>query len=220
MCRRFKSVPRHHLGACKELFCVSLLNRASRSMSSPITHLACAYVAYSAATANTTAAMGLSRRSALLAAAFFSLAPDLDYAAACVGGSVEAYHNHFTHSLVFVLGVAGLVAVLLRAMRPMLRIRFFFLFAAACGLLHLAVDYCTHGRGLMLLWPWSGHRFISPYPIFQGVRWSEGWISSSHGVTLAQDAVFAAILVLLTRWIARRRARVICHAKQGAPSSG
>ena len=176
-------------------------------MSSPISHLACAYMAYSAVAARNPSARGVSCGRALAAAAFFSLAPDLDYGLAWIGGNIEAYHNQFTHSLLVVIGFGCLAVVSLRMVRPSLHAGTLFLLAAACGLMHLAVDYFTQGRGVMLLWPWSEHRFISPFPFFQGVRWNEGWISPSHLRTLAQDTLFAVVVVGMVRIWLNRRAR-------------
>ena len=173
-------------------------------MSSPIAHLACGHVIHRAA-AHASRATGLPSAANGFAAAFFSLAPDLDFAAAWIARDIEGYHNQVSHSLVFVLGIGILGAAVFRAAGRPVRMRAFAFFAFACGAAHLAVDVFTRGRGLMLFWPFSTRRFISPWPLFQGVRWDEGWLSASHFVTLGQDAVFAATLLGLTGWIFRSR---------------
>ncbi len=175
-------------------------------MSSPIAHLACAYAIHRVSLRRRRAT-GLPPAVNLAAAAFFSLAPDLDFAAAWIARDIESFHNQTSHSFLFALGAGLLGTAAMRVLFRNLRAGAFAMFAWGCVASHLAVDYFTRGRGLMLFWPFQARRYISPWPIFQGVRWDEGWVSASHPITLAQDAIFAAILLGLVWWVFRSRPR-------------
>lgn len=176
-------------------------------MSSPVAHLACAYAIHTMAEVRGPRIAGLPSWAAWMTVGFFSLAPDLDFALAGLLRDVEGYHNQITHSLFFGLAMCGVATWVLRRMYPPLRAGAFFGWSGLCYAVHLAVDCLTHGRGLMLFWPLTSTRFSSPWPLLQGVRWDQGWISASHLVTLAQDAAFALVVVAINMGVQRVRGR-------------
>jgi inner membrane protein len=145
-------------------------------------------------------------RARLALAGFFALAPDLDFLPGLLIGPVEAFHNHLSHSILFGLAVCGLAALALHAWRPDLRRLVLWQFTSAAYLSHLAIDYLTWGRGVMLGWPFTEARFSSPVLLFSGVRWRGAVGLGPHLWTLALDALFAALLVFLVEGWMRRRA--------------
>ena len=102
-----------------------------------------------------------------------SIVPDFDFIVGMLAGNPGAYHNQFMNSAV----AAGIVSLIAAALaRSLAGIRFGLALAAAlaCYGTHLLMDFWTHGRGLKLLWPFTDHRFQPPFPVFYGVRWSQG----------------------------------------------
>lgn len=178
-------------------------------MSSPVAHLACGYAVYRMLVTADPKVAGLPRGTRWATAAFFSMAPDLDLIAGWLARDVPTYHNNISHSLAF-----GLLACLIAATwacTAWQRLRFVPLWAYtfACYASHILVDYVTRGRGVMLWWPFLSERFSSPALLFRGVSWSKGLHTTDHVWTLANDALFALVVMVLAegivRWIGARR---------------
>jgi inner membrane protein len=132
----------------------------------------------------------------LLLAVFFTMLPDLDSVLGILAGDFSRYHNQGSHSLVTGLIVAlisGLVIWIIQ------KKDFFkwFLFILVSYEMHIVMDFFTVGRGVMLFWPISEERFISPVLLFFGVRWSEGLIHVYHVITLVTELAFILIAFLL-----------------------
>lgn len=142
----------------------------------------------------------------LLVSIFFSLLPDADAIPGLLFGELGAFHNQFTHSLVTgalaALAAGSLGALLLgRSWAPAI-----FLTALLAFELHVAADFFTyHSRGVMLFWPFTSARFVSPVKLFYGVRWSQGLFSPLHWITLATELGFSALLILAAERLVRRR---------------
>jgi acetyltransferase-like isoleucine patch superfamily enzyme/membrane-bound metal-dependent hydrolase YbcI (DUF457 family) len=147
----------------------------------------------------------------LLYSLFAAMLPDAD---AVVGMLVDAqrlpdFHNQCTHCVAFAL----VAALALSAAARWLLFRdvpWRKLFAWTLLLLgsHLLLDWLTWGRGEMLLWPLSDRRFGAPFPLFYGVRHSEGLFSPSHWITLATESATlgaAALFALALRHGRRKR---------------
>lgn len=132
----------------------------------------------------------------MLATVGLSLLPDLDTALGVVAGDLARFHSNISHSLIFGLVVALVVggAVGVKRRRSSGK---WFLIALVVYELHVLTDYATLGRGVLLLWPLSSERYVSPIKVFYGLHWSQGWISTSHLVTLITEVRFIVILVLL-----------------------
>lgn len=174
-------------------------------MPSPIAHTAAAYLLYKLSPIER---YGIgSKRLAALPLAFLifaglSLLPDVDSIPGFIARDLGRFHNNFMHSLIAGVAIAALVAI---SMRVMSRGNYVFWSIAVliCYELHIVMDYFTIGRGLMLFWPLTSVRFASPLPAFYGVRWSEGWISSSHTWTVISELAFSVLLVFALRGFQR-----------------
>jgi membrane-bound metal-dependent hydrolase YbcI (DUF457 family) len=136
----------------------------------------------------------------LTATVAFSLLPDLDAVAGFLAGDLAAFHNQWSHS--FITGfVVALVLGSLMGIGGRGGFWKWFLLILACYELHVIADYFTYGRGVMLFWPLSLRRYVSPFSLFYGVRWSQGLFSLNHLWTLATEAVFGVgVYYLITRF--------------------
>jgi inner membrane protein len=178
-------------------------------MSSPIVHAAAGYAIYDTLRQSLPSdrVFGIPSRIAwLLAAIFFSLLPDLDAIAGWLFGSLERFHNNASHSIVACLLASLLLPIPLRwvAKSPW---KVGFGFIVAGYLSHLLIDLVTHGRGLMLFWPFTTQRFSSHMTLFLGVPWSSKLTSPLYMEMLLQDACFAAAVILLATLFRRRSDR-------------
>ncbi|NQU39463.1 MAG: metal-dependent hydrolase [Lentisphaerae bacterium] len=129
-----------------------------------------------------------------------SILPDFDSIFGLLLHDFGRYHNNLTHGLLsgVVIGLlAGLAAHLLRRTDAL---RWAAL-GAGCTLVHILMDFCTEGRGVMLLWP-STTRYTAPLKLFFGLHWSQSVTSPMHAVTLLNELPLA-VLVLLLVWRAR-----------------
>ena len=124
--------------------------------------------------------------------------PDADAVIGILAHDLPRWHNNVTHSLFAGAGVALAVAVLARTWRPGTA-WYWFVLALTSYELHVVMDFFTAGRGVMLFWPLTSHRFISPLLLFYGLQWGEGIVSAQHIWTVLTEAPFAALFVLLPR---------------------
>ena len=95
-----------------------------------------------------------------LAFVSLSLLPDLDAVPGYLLGDLFTWHNNFSHSLAAGIAAAlliGLAAALLKSPSPAR----WALAALLCWWTHLAMDFFTVGRGVMLLWPFSASVFVA-----------------------------------------------------------
>ena len=173
-------------------------------MSSPVAHLACGFALYRILVARDPKVAGLPRGSRLATAAVFSMVPDLDFVAGWLASDFSNFHNNVSHSFTFGALACLLAAVVASTRWPAIRFRALWGFTFACYASHILVDYVTHGRGVMLFWPFIQERFSSPVLLFSGVSWSKGLWTTDHLWTLGNDALFAIVVIALTEWIARR----------------
>jgi inner membrane protein len=173
-------------------------------MSSPVSHLACGFAIYRILVARDPHVAGLPRGTRLATAALFSMVPDLDFVAGWIAQDFPDFHNNVSHSFMFGLVLCLLAAILVSTRWRTIQFRSLWAFTFACYASHITVDYFTHGRGVMLFWPFLHERFSSPVILFTGVHWTKGLWSTDHLWTLGNDAVFALLLVGLTELAARR----------------
>jgi membrane-bound metal-dependent hydrolase YbcI (DUF457 family) len=172
-------------------------------MPSPIAHSAAAYLLYRRARRTRPdpppeASFGtrlLSELTLLGTLLFLSLLPDLDSLVGLLAGDFGAYHNGGSHSF-----FAGFVVAVLVGMVAALTGRVRFHVAAAWTFvaytIHVVMDYLTVGRGVMLLWPFDDGRLTPPMHAFYGLRWSEGWWTSDHLLTLVNELGWLALVLL------------------------
>jgi membrane-bound metal-dependent hydrolase YbcI (DUF457 family) len=140
----------------------------------------------------------------LIGSLFFSLAPDLDAIPGVLAGDFRAFHNQWTHSLLVGLAVALVTGVIARWRKaPAGR---WFLMALIGYSLHIGLDFFTRGgRGIMLFWPVTSQRFIGPFELFYGVRWSAGLWDYAHLVTFGTEFLFVAVIFGLWYLFERRQ---------------
>ena len=133
-----------------------------------------------------------------------SLLPDLDIIAAIIFRDMEKFHNNFSHSLL--LGI--LVALLIAAILYQIYHSDFWLWFLICLIsydLHIVMDVLTAERGVMMFWPLSQNRFVSPIRIFYGLQWGHGWFSIWHLWTVLTESVFVLVLLAVTNYFDKRK---------------
>jgi membrane-bound metal-dependent hydrolase YbcI (DUF457 family) len=168
-------------------------------LSSPISHVGLAAVAWPLMRNPTIDRLSRPRKLLLLGAVAFALmAPDLDALPAFLGfGSLNHYHNGPVHSLTFALLFAPLFALGTRWIVPLAWSRLM-LIGFLCYSAHLLTDAITHGRGVMLLWPLTDQRF--GIPILYGVRHSEPReLLQTLPITAVTDLAFVLVVYGLFR---------------------
>ena len=185
-------------------------------MPSPIAHAAIGYWIYRGARSRFSkeAQSRVGPLPQLLAATVsLSLLPDLDSIPGILSGDFGRFHNNFSNSaflgLVVALSVGSGVWLKQRS-----GFRRWFLTALLCYETHILMDYFTQGRGVMLAWPFSNERYAPPFPLFFGLRWSQGWVSVNHLWTLISEIGFVLVIWLLAHVVGmgksflKRQARV------------
>ena len=153
-----------------------------------------------------------SSRRVLFIILVLSLLPDLDVIPGLLVGDLHSIHNSLTNSILVgvlvAIAIGGVMWIIGR-----MAARIWFLVALISYWLHIAMDYFTSERGVVLLWPISSERFTAPVQLFYGVRYSEGFISIHHLWTVATELAFALALLmgisLLAKLISSRRATPI-----------
>ena len=174
-------------------------------MPSPLGHSAVA-IAYWPAIRRRSAHLGRGRRwllAVLLLGAL--LAPDLDILAGPLAGQpLLHYHNGISHSLLFALVFGVLFGGVCRLLVGRGTV-FFAGVGTSAYVVHVLLDACCWGRGVLLFWPFSDVRIISPVYLFLGVRHSCDAPWYMHVLTVLNELVFAAIVWGVVRWFRRPR---------------
>jgi len=133
-----------------------------------------------------------------------SLLPDMDIIAAIIFRDMENYHNNFSHSLLLAIPVALLIAAIVRQLYH----SDFWLWFLICLIsydLHIIIDALTAERGVMMFWPLSQNRFVSPIRIFYGLQWGLGWFSLWHLWTVLTESVFVLVLMVVVNYFDKRK---------------
>ena len=133
-----------------------------------------------------------------------SMLPDMDVIPAIIFKDMSAYHNNFSHSLLFGVPVALLVAGIFHQIYR----SSFWLWFLICLIsydLHVIMDALTTERGVMLFWPLTQNRFTSPIRIFYGLQWGLGWFSIWHLWTLFTELLFALVVIGAVKYFEKRR---------------
>ena len=131
-----------------------------------------------------------------------SLLPDLDIITAIIFRDMENYHNNFSHSLLLGIPVAVLTAAILRQIDQS-NLWLWFLICMISYDLHILMDALTAERGVMMFWPLSQNRIVSPIRIFYGLQWGLGWFSIWHLWTIFTESVFVLVLMLVVNYFDR-----------------
>lgn len=141
----------------------------------------------------------------LILAVGFSLLPDFDSVAGVLVGNFGRFHNNITHSLVVGVLVALTFAIITRTIVKSGFWIWFGIFTLGYSL-HILTDFLTFGeRGIMLFWPLSHERFVSPVKLFYGVRWSADLLSPVHLNTLLNEFAFAFLVGVILLIMGRKR---------------
>jgi membrane-bound metal-dependent hydrolase YbcI (DUF457 family) len=133
-----------------------------------------------------------------------SMLPDLDIIPAIIFRDMSAYHNNFSHSLLFAFPVAFLVAGIFRRIYRS-NYWLWFLICLVSYDLHVIMDALTGERGVMLFWPLTQNRFASPISVFYGLRWGLGWFSIWHLWTIFTESVFVLVLMIVVNHFDKRK---------------
>lgn len=132
-----------------------------------------------------------------------SLLPDLDIIPAIIFRDMQGYHNNFSHSLLLGIPVALFLAAVLR---PIYHSDFWlwFLICLISYDAHVVMDALTSERGVMMFWPLSQSRFVSPVRIFYGLKWGFGWFSIWHLWTIFTESLFVLVLMSVVNYFDKR----------------
>jgi membrane-bound metal-dependent hydrolase YbcI (DUF457 family) len=125
------------------------------------------------------------------------MAPDLDAILGIINSDMATYHNNLTHSFFFGFMTCAVATPFVMWFMKETSFPKIFWLSYGCYAGHLIMDWMTYGRGLMLFWPVTDARFISPWIPFIGVRWSEGLWTRDHLHTIANELIIIGFCVLL-----------------------
>jgi len=177
-------------------------------MPSPFAHLAAGYIVYRLSS-DRICSRSMSEHSwilprLLIVTLGLSILPDMDSIFGILFGDFGRFHNNGTHSLVIGLVVAVTFASIVRW-----RFKFSFaswlIIALISYAMHVIMDFFTLGRGVMLFWPFSWERYLSPVPLFYGLHWSDGIISIRHFWTLITEMGFLIIVFVILQFLPKIR---------------
>ncbi len=105
--------------------------------------------------------------------------PDIDYVPGILTGDLNAYHQQITHTLGWILLVAGGTWMVWKYVQPTVGLKEA-AFILACLAGHLVADWLTddgsYPFGIMMWWPFSSDHTIAPRHIFpspQKADWGE-----------------------------------------------
>ena len=166
-------------------------------MPSPIAHISVGYMLYRVFVRYIPAWKHDNHRlrvvARLCAFIFLSMLPDIDAIIGILTGDMGRYHNQWTHSLIMASTAALLIAF---ALCSLLRekLKLWIIASILCCGVHVLMDTISHGRGVLLLWPLTEHRFSSPVLLFMGLHWSQGVWSPMHLLTALNEILFVAVL--------------------------
>jgi membrane-bound metal-dependent hydrolase YbcI (DUF457 family) len=133
-----------------------------------------------------------------------SLLPDLDVIPAIILRDLKTYHNNFSHSLLFAVPVALLVAGIFHRIYGS-NFWLWFLICLISYDLHVIMDALTADRGVMMFWPFSENRFASTIKVFYGLQWGLGWFSFWHLWTIFTESLFVMVVIGAVNYFEKRR---------------
>jgi hypothetical protein len=140
----------------------------------------------------------------MIVVAGLSLLPDLDVIPAILFRDMQGFHNNFSHSFLFAIPVAFVIAGIFQQVYR----SNFWLWFLVCLIsydLHVFMDALTAERGVMMFWPLTETRFASPIKIFYGLQWGLGWFSVWHLWTIFTEALFGLVVMLGMNYFDKRK---------------
>jgi len=142
----------------------------------------------------------------MIAVTGLSMLPDLDVIPALLFRDMQRFHNNYSHSFLFAIPVAFVVAgIFHRVYRS--NFWLWFLISFISYDLHVFMDALTAERGVMIFWPLTDARFASPVKIFYGLQWGLGWFSLWHLWTIFTEALFGLVVIVAMNYFDKRRNR-------------
>jgi len=150
-------------------------------MPSPIAHLAAGYAIYRHYRKKFPQNQSRSGRFPvqMVMVVGLSMLPDLDVIPALIFRDMRAYHNNVLHSLLIGIPIALLIAgIFHRTYRSS-----FWLWFVICLIsydLHVIMDALTAERGVMMFWPLTQDRLVSPIKLFSVCNGD--WVGSASGI--------------------------------------
>jgi inner membrane protein len=132
----------------------------------------------------------------------FSILPDADSVLGLAGRDFIRFHNNVSHSLGFA-AAAGALAGTFFGWGKGLFWRGFSAGFLAYGF-HLGMDYWSTRRGIILFWPFSKRRFVSPKKLFYGFQWGLGFWNKAHLWTALTELLFGLVLTAGVRVLTKR----------------
>lgn len=140
--------------------------------------------------------------------------PDLDVIPAILFRDMQRFHNNFSHSILFAIPVALVIAgVFHRIYRS--NFWLWFLVCLVSYDLHVFMDALTAERGVMMFWPLTDTRFAAPIKIFYGLQWGLGWFSWWHLWTIFTEGLFGSIVILAMHHFEKRRQQLDTAVSSG-----
>jgi hypothetical protein len=167
-------------------------------MPSPLAHTAAGFAIY-----NLLRSPEVAKPKLFWTTTLFSLLPDADSLVGLLSRDFYRFHNNISHSLGFAIAAGALAGTLLGWGKGLFWRWFSAGFLAYA--LHLGLDYWATRRGILLLWPFSNRRFISPTKLFYGFQWGRGIWSKTHLWTVLTELLFGLALIAGMRWLTKRQ---------------
>lgn len=150
----------------------------------------------------------------MIMVAGLSMLPDLDVIPAILFRDMQRFHNNFSHSILFAIPVALVIAgVFHRIYRS--NFWLWFLICLVSYDLHVFMDALTAERGVMMFWPLTDTRFAAPIKIFYGLQWGLGWFSWWHLWTIFTEGLFGSIVILAMHHFEKRRQQLDTTVSSG-----
>lgn len=144
-------------------------------------------------------------------------APDVDFALKLLPDDPMHDHGTMFHSFVAAAVFAPLFALVARGLfRLPMSAGLLAAVGGLCYVAHLLMDACTRGRGVMLLWPFTAERYVTPVPLFFGAEHSQPWAWRLHLISLATELAFVLGVWLVARWLMRERAALPAAGRAGS----
>jgi inner membrane protein len=156
---------------------------------------------------------------AILLFAVFSILPDADLIPVALGahdwGAIG--HRGASHSLVTALMV-GLACGLFARRMGVPALRTAFAITVAVGSHGLLDTLGEGGRGIPLLWPFSSHRFMSPWRVLPDAPRVEDYLSRAGIISLLSEFGYFLPLMVYVLWPRKRSGAKTTAMTEAAPA--
>lgn len=176
-------------------------------MPSPIAHGATSYLIYRAFAPKLAEENGpnpWSRRRVLIFVLALTFLPDIDIIPGLLFGDLRGFHNNIANSLFVGISVAFVVGLVLKIVGRQ-AYRIWFAVALLSYWLHVFMDFLSADRGVMMLWPFTSSRFVTPAKLFYGLHYSEGLLSVHHLWTIVSELAFSVLIIGIAWAVGRKK---------------